>query len=177
LYIKIKTNDFIKALELRVIGPEGENWGVMKREEALAKARELEYDLIEISPSAVPPIAKIMDFGKYQYELNKKQKEAKSKAHTTETKNIQVKPGTGEHDLELKAKQASGWLKDGHRVKIDLFLRGRAKYMDKGFLKERIDRVLNLITEEFRIADGPKASPKGLSVVIEKGKSVASSQL
>ena len=158
----------IKAPELRVIGPEGENFGVLSRREALDKADSLQYDLIEISPTAVPPIAKIMDYGKYQYEQNKKQKEARAKTKTIETKTLQVKPGTGEHDLELKAKQASGWLKEGNRIKIDLFLKGRSKYMDPKFLEERLQRVLHLITEEYRVADGPKRSPKGLSVVIEK---------
>jgi translation initiation factor IF-3 len=168
---KVKINDAIRASEMRVIGPDGENFGVLSRNEALDKAEELGYDLIEISPSAVPPIAKIMDFGKFQYELNKKQKEARSKSHVTETKTLQVKPGTGEHDLELKAKQASKWIKEGHRIKIDLFLKGRSKYMDFNFLKERIDRMLNLITEDFKIADPAKKSPKGITVVIEKGKS------
>ena len=69
---------------------------------------------------------------------------------------------------ELKAKKASGFLKNGHRVKIDLFLIGRTKYMDKEFLQERLERILHLITEEYKIADGPKKSPKGLTVVIEK---------
>ena len=166
--IKVRINDMIKAPELRVIGPEGENFGVLTRNEALDKADSLGYDLIEISPTALPPIAKIMDYGKYQYEQNKKQKETHAKTKTVETKTIQVKPGTGEHDLELKAKQASGWLKGGNRVRLDLFLKGRSKYMDQRFLEERLRRVLHFITEEYKISDGPKRSPKGLSVMIEK---------
>jgi len=133
----------------------------------LAKAREKGLDLIEISPNAVPPVAKIMDFGKFQYEQKKKQQKTRTK--TTETKSLQIKIGTGEHDLELKARKASEFLKEGHRVKIDLFLRGRAKYMEKGFLEDRLNRVLHLITEEFKVADAPKRSPKGLSMIIEKG--------
>ncbi len=109
-----------------------------------------------------------MDYGKFQYAENKKQKAAKAKSKTTETKNIQVKVGTGEHDLDLKAKKASEWLREGHRIKIDLFLTGRSKFMEFNFLKERMERVLHLITEEYKIADSPKKSPKGLTVVIEK---------
>lgn len=165
---RTRINEFIKASELRVIGPAGENLGVITREEALEKARDAGLDLIEISPTANPPIVKIMDFGKYQYELSKKQKEMKAKAHIVETKNIQIKIGTGEHDLSLKAKKASEWLKEGHRIKVDLFLSGRSKYMDHNFLKERLDRILNLITTDFKIADSAKKSPKGLSMVIEK---------
>jgi translation initiation factor IF-3 len=109
-----------------------------------------------------------MDYGKFQYAENKKLKVAKAKAHTVEIKNIQVKVGTGEHDLELKAKKASEWLKEGNRIKIDLFLPGRTKYMDIKFLEERMARVLKLITEQYKIADPAKKSPKGLSVIIEK---------
>jgi len=133
------------------------------------KAQEHGLDLIEISPNAVPPIAKIMDFGKYQYEEAKKVKAAKSKSSAIELKSLQVKIGTGEHDLELKAKRASEWIKEGHRIKVDLFLSGRAKYMDFNFLKERMNRILALITEEYRIADGPSKGPKGVSIIIEKG--------
>jgi translation initiation factor IF-3 len=147
---------------------DGTNLGVISFREALDKARDAKLDLIEISPKAVPPVAKIMDYGKFQYAENKKLKVAKTKAHTVEIKNIQVKVGTGDHDLELKAKKASEWLADGNRIKIDLFLPGRTKYMDIKFLEERMARVLKLITEEYKIADPAKKSPKGLSIIIER---------
>jgi len=153
---------------MRVIDEEGNNLGVLKLEEALAVARERELDLIEVSPQAIPPVAKIMSYGKYQYLEQKKQKLAKG--HSTETKALQIKIGTGEHDLELKAKQASAFLKDGHRVKINLFLPGRTKYFDFNFLKERLGRILNLVTENYKISEEPKKSPKGLSVTIERAK-------
>ncbi|MDD5068438.1 MAG: translation initiation factor IF-3 [Candidatus Pacebacteria bacterium] len=167
--MKARINHQIRAAELRVIGPEGENFGVISFKDAMDKAAALGLDLIEISPTAVPPVAKITDFGKYQYDENKKAKVAKSKMHIIEMKTLQVKIGTGDHDLNLKAKNASKWLKEGHRIKIDLFLSGRAKYMDFNFLKERLNRVLMLITEEFRIADGPTKSPKGITIIVEKG--------
>ncbi len=164
----IRINNQITAPQLRVIMEDGSNLGVITFKEALDKAREAGMDLIEISPKAVPPVAKIMDYGKFQYAENKKLKVAKTKAHTVEVKNIQVKVGTGDHDLELKAKKASTWLKEGNRIKIDLFLPGRTKYMDMKFLEERMARVLKLITEEYKIADPAKKSPKGLSIIIEK---------
>src|SRR6185436_13828021 len=109
---------------------------------------------------------RIMDYGKYKYEVNKKLKKQKGGKHT-ETKSIQVKIGTGEHDLELKAKMASKWLKEGHRIKVELFLSGRSKYMDERFLRERLDRVLHLITEDYKVADAYKRGPKGLTTTIE----------
>jgi len=169
-YIRINQN--IRARELRVVGADGANLGVLSLEDALLRTKEAGLDLIEISPKAVPPVAKIMDYGKFQYELKKKQKEAKAKSHVTETKSAQVKIGTGENDLNLKARRVSGWLADGHRVKIDLFLWGRYKYMEFSFLKKRLERFLNLITEEYKVADPIKKSPKGLTVVLERGKKV-----
>lgn len=164
----IKINHQIRAKELRVITETSENFGVLSLSQALAKAHELGLDLIEISPTAIPPVAKIMDYGKFQYQQNKKQKEVKARTHTTETKSLQVKIGTSEHDLELKAKNASKWLKEGHRVKIDLFLSGRSKFTDMAFKKERLERILTLISEEYKIAGEPTKSPKGLTVMLEK---------
>lgn len=157
-------------MEVRLIGPLGENFGVVSIAMALAKAEEANIDLVEISPNTLPPIAKIVDYGKFLYAENKKQKASKAKIKIVEVKNIQVKVGTGEHDLALKAKRASEWLHDGHRVRIDLFLPGRTKYMDEKFLKERMSRVLKLISEDFRIAEEPKKSPKGLTALIEHAK-------
>ena len=163
-----RTNGEIRSPEVRLIGPEGENLGVVAVSEALKKSQEFGLDLVEISPNATPPIAKIVDYGKFLYAEQKKQKAAKAKIHTVEVKSVQVKLGTGDHDLELKAKKASEWIKEGHRVKIDLFLPGRSKYMDEKFLKERLARVLNLMTVEFKIAEPAKKGPKGLTTVIEK---------
>ncbi len=151
-----------------MVTADGENLGVISREEALRRAKEAGLDLIEISPNANPPVAKIIDYGKFHYDLKKKDKVVKVKAHITETKTIQVKIGTGEHDLMLKAKRASEWLKQGDRIKLDLFLPGRSKYMEPGFLRERMERMLKLITEQYKIADPPKKSPKGMTVVIER---------
>lgn len=155
---------------MRVIGPEGENFGVLPLSEALARAQEAGLDLIEISPNANPPVAKIMEYGKFQYEEQKKRREQKAKSHSTETKSVQVKIGTGDHDMQLKAKKAAEWLAEGHRVKVDLFLWGRYKYMEFSFLKERLERFLKLIPADYKLADAITKSPKGLTCVIERAK-------
>lgn len=165
---RIRINQAIRAKELRVIGASGENLGVLPTQEAIQAAEGANLDLIEISPTAKPPVAKIMDYGKYRYEQNKKAREVKAKSHVTETKGIQVKIGTGEHDLTLKAKRVAEWLGEGHRVKVDLFLWGRYKYMDEAFLKERLERFLKIIPEEYKIADEIKKSPKGFTVTLER---------
>src|SRR4029077_3168893 len=129
------------------------------------------YDLIEVSPNANPPVCKITDYGKFKYEQKKKDKEVKSRAHVSETKEAQVKIGTSENDMKIKANKIAEWLKEGHRVKIDLFLWGRYKYMEFNFLKERLERFLAVIPENFKMAEAIQKSPKGLSVVIERDAS------
>jgi len=166
--LRERINNQIRSKELRVLDEEGVNLGVLPFKDALAEAEKRGVDLIEISPNAQPPIAKLMEFGKYQYLENKKQQKAKAGAKSTETKSIQIKIGTGDHDLGLKAKQASAWLSEGHRIKVELYLSGRAKYMDEKFLRERLDRVLHLITLDYKISEPYKKSPKGIMVTIEK---------
>ncbi len=165
--LELRINHRISARELRVIGPQGENFGVLTLQEALKKAEEFSLDLIEISPSAIPPVAKIANFGKYQYEEAKKTKGAK-KPHSSEVKTVQVKLATGENDLALKARKTSEWLTEGHKVKLDLFLPGRAKYLEENFLKTRLDRMLKLVSVDYKIADSAKKSPKGMTIIIEK---------
>jgi len=153
---------------MRVITVDGENLGVLPIAKALEEAKNRGLDLIEISPNATPPIGKIMDYGKYNYDEKKKTKSAKTRTATTELKTVQVKIGTGEHDLNLKAKRVSEWLSESNRVKIDLFLVGRSKYMEFNFLKERLERILKLITVDYKIAQQAIKGPKGLTIVIEK---------
>ncbi len=175
---RTKINQAIRAKELRVIGAQGENLGVLSRDEALKAADDANLDLIEISPGAKPPVAKIMDFGQYRYETKRKASEVKAKSHVTETKSVQVKIGTGEHDQQLKAKRAAEWLQEGHRVKVDLFLWGRYKYMEEAFLKERLERFLKIIPAEYKLADPIKKSPKGWTTTIEReGKAVKAGKL
>ncbi len=170
---KTRINNAIRAKELRVIGAKGENLGVITLEDALKEADKVNLDLIEISPNAKPPVAKIMDFGQYRYETKRKASEVKAKSHVTETKSVQVKIGTGEHDQALKAKKAAEWLNEGHRVKVDLFLSGRYKYMEPAFLIERLERFLKIIPAEYKLADEVKKSPKGYTTTLERvGKSV-----
>jgi len=168
---RVRMNEGIRVPEVRVIGPNAENYGVITIEDALQKAKEAGLDLIEVSPNAQPPVCKITDYGKFKYEQNKKDKEVKSKVRVSETKEVQVKIGTSDNDMRIKAGKAAAWLKEGHRVKVDLFLWGRYKYMEFSFLKERLERFLAIIPESYKIADEIKKSPKGLSVALERDAS------
>jgi translation initiation factor IF-3 len=165
---KTRINREITARELRVIGKDGENLGVLSFSDAYKAAQDAGLDLIEISPNAVPPVAKVMDYGKFQYELKKRESQARAKAKVSETKEVQIKVGTGENDMRLKAKKAAEWLEEGHRVKAELFLKGRYKGMDEKFLKARLEKFLLLIPYAYKVAEPIAKSPKGFAGIIER---------
>tara|TARA_B100001179_G_C18599126_1_gene409042 strand:+ start:1336 stop:1866 length:531 start_codon:yes stop_codon:yes gene_type:complete len=166
---RLKINEGIRAHELRVLFEDGES-KVMSKKEALELAQEQGLDLIEITAKARPPVAKITDYGKFVYDQKKKQKEIRAKQNTVEVKNIQIRVGTGDADLQLKADRANEWLEEGHRVKAELYLRGRAKYMDKKFLHARLQNVLDHIGCEYKVVESFKQSPKGIAILIEPVK-------
>ena len=167
---RININHYIKAPELRIIDENGQNIGILSNREAQKMAEEAGLDLIEISPNANPPIAKIMDYGKFQYDANKKQKASRANAKAVEVKSIQIKIGTGENDLSMKAKKASEWLDEGHQVKAELFVSGRSKFLPEEFLNSRLQKFLNLISVDYKVAVPLKRGPKGPVITIEKKK-------
>ena len=167
---KIRINREIRSKELRVIGSKGENLGVISLEEALKVAEDTGLDLIEISPKARPPVAKVTDYGKFQYEQSKKKSAAKAKAKVSETKEVQIKVGTSENDMLLRAKKVALWLSEGHRVRAELFLKGRYKGMQEEFLKSRLDKFLLLVPYAFKISVPTAKCPKGFATVIERDK-------
>ena len=153
---------------MRVIGDDGTNYGVIEVAEALRIAREQGLDAIEISPTAKPPIVKIMDFGKWQYQEEKKRREARKKVLEVEVRAVRLGIGTSAHDLEMKAKKVGEFMEEGDKVKIELMLRGRAKGLDKAFIRQRLERILHFIPIDYKIADGPKQGPRGIFVVLER---------
>ncbi len=165
---RLHINKEIRAQELRVIGANGENLGVLPLAAALAAAKTAELDLIEISPLVVPPIAKIMDYGKFEYERSKKEKATRAKVKISETKEIQIKVGTGDNDMALKAKKAAEWLAEGHRVRAELFLKGRYKGMNEEFLKARLEKFLLRVPYAYKMAEPITKSIKGFAGVIER---------
>lgn len=126
-------NEEIRDKELRVIDDDGKMLGVMSLDEAMKLAAEKNLDLVNISPSANPPVCKILDYGKYRYELQRKEKEAKKKQKTTEIKEIRLSTFIEDHDIQVKANTASKFLKDGDKLKVSLRFRGRERdYVDRG---------------------------------------------
>ncbi len=118
-------NDAIRVPQVRVIGPNGENIGVISIEEAQRVAREAELDLVEVAPNSDPPVCRVMDFGKFIYERAKKEREARKSQTKIEVKEIRLRPKTNEHHRDLKVRDARRWLEDGMKVKVRIRFRGR----------------------------------------------------
>jgi translation initiation factor IF-3 len=118
-------NHRIRVPEVRVVDAEGNQLGIMETRRALSLAQEQGLDLVEIAPTAQPPVCKILDYGKFKYDSSKKQKEAKKKSHTTDVKGIRMRYGTEAHDLEYRIKDARRFLEEGNKVQVTLIFRGR----------------------------------------------------
>ncbi len=158
-------NEEIRFKELRVIANDGEQLGIMSREEALDLAEQKELDLVCIAPKAQPPVCKILDYGKYRYELQKKEKEAKKNQKVTQVKEIRLSTFIEDHDIQVKAKNAAKFLKDGDRVKVSLRFRGReAAYKDRGL------QVMTMFAEELsdiaNVDKKPVFEGRNLSMVL-----------
>ena len=118
-------NESIRFREVLVIGPEGEQLGTMQRREALEKAYDMNLDLMCVAPNAKVPVCKILDYGKYRFESQKKAREAKKNQHVTEVKALRVSPVIDQHDFETKLNRSRSWIEDGQKVRIDMKFRGR----------------------------------------------------
>ena len=164
-----RINNQIRALEVNVIDNEGGQLGVMKIYDALSLARGKDLDLVEVGPNVQPPIAKIMDYGKYMYQKERQEKKARVKQKDQETKTVRVGFKTGEHDMQVRSRQIDEFLQEGHVVRIELTLRGREKALsDVG--KERFDKFLKMITGTYVINEPVRRSPFGWLTVIRRDK-------
>ena len=121
----IRINERIRVPQVRVVGDDGEQFGVLETRDAIRRAREQGMDLVEVAPNAEPPVCKIIDFGKFQYEQKKKANEAKKKQVVITVKEIKFRPGTDVHDYSYRMKHAREWLQEGDKVKATIWFRGR----------------------------------------------------
>jgi len=137
-------NREIRAQEVRVIDFDGEQLGVISLKAALEKANEREMDLVEIAPQAKPPVCKIIDYGKFAYEIQKKEKVQKKKQHITIVKEIRLHPNTDTHDFEFKARHAEKFLEEGNKVKVAVIFKGRElayKNIGEDLLKKFVEKL------------------------------------
>ena len=158
-------NDRIRCPEVRPIGAEGENVGVVSPERALELAENAGLDLVEISPNAEPPVCKIMDFGKYKYEQQKRESEARKKQKIIEIKEIKFRPGTDTHDYDVKMRNVFKFLENGDKVKITLRFRGREMaHLNLG--RELLERVAEDVQEMGKVENMPKMEGRQMTMMI-----------
>ena len=158
-------NEQIKDKEVRLIGPDGEQLGIVSSREALKRAEEAELDLVKIAPKAKPPVCKIIDYGKYRYELQKKEKEARKKQKITQIKEIRVSTFIEGHDLQVKAKNAAKFLRDGDKVKVSLRFKGREKgYASVG--QQVMEQFAQDISEVGVVEKKPQLEGRNMTMVL-----------
>ena len=151
--------------QVRVIDADGKQLGVMNTRDALKLAMEAQLDLVEVAPNATPPVCRIMDFGKYQYEKSKKEKEGRKKTHTVSVKEIRLRPKTDTHDLETKLKQAKKFLEQKNKVKFSVIFKGRElSYKDMG--KDLLEEVVRQLEEDGAIEQPIKMEGRRMTLLL-----------
>jgi len=158
-------NKYIRAKEVRVIDPDGAQIGILPISQALDAAAEFGLDLVEISPNATPPVCKIMDYGRYKYELTKKRQEAKKKQSTFQLKEIKVRPKTGEHDLQVKIGHIKKFIGKRDKVKVTVMFRGREITLSK-LGNDVLERIAEDTADIAVIEQPPKFEGRTLVMVL-----------
>jgi translation initiation factor IF-3 len=150
---------------VRVIGADGSQLGILPIERALELATEAHSDLVEVAPNADPPVCKIMDYGKYKYQQNKRSQEAKKKASVIQVKEVKIRPKTDDHDLEFKIRHIRRFLGQKDKAKVTMLFRGREiVYVDLGM--KILDRVLEELQDEAVVEQKPKMEGRNLVMVL-----------
>ena len=161
-------NDRIRAQEIRLIGADGENVGVVSPARAIVMAEEAGLDLVEISPNAAPPVCKIMDFGKYKYETQKREAEARKKQKIIEVKEVKFRPNTDTHDYDVKMRNVFKFLEAGDKVKVTLRFRGR-EMAHQNLGRELLERIAGDVEGVGRIENMPKMEGRQMIMIIGPG--------
>jgi translation initiation factor IF-3 len=161
----IRVNDKIRVPEVRLIGPEGNQLGVMAIQRALDLANQYELDLVEVAPAATPPVCRIIDFTKFKYDQEKKEREAKKHQKQSRLKEIRVKPNIDEHDYRVKLKQVITFLQKKDKVKVNLFFRGRQmEHIDLG--RKVLDKFIADTQNDGQIEKEPMMEGRIMSLVV-----------
>ena len=160
-------NEQIRDKEVRLIGPDGAQLGIVSSREAFAKAQEAGLDLVKIAPQAKPPVCKIIDYGKYRYELSRKEKEAKKKQKTIDIKEVRLSPNIDTNDLKTKVNAARKFLSKGDRVKVTLRFRGR-EMAHMSSSKHVLDDFAELLTDVAVVEKAPKIEGRSMTMFLSE---------
>lgn len=165
----MRVNNRIRSRELRVVDDAGEQLGVLSLDEALRKAQDVGLDLVEVAPTAKPPVARIMDFSKYKYEQEKKEREARKKQHVIHVKEVKIGPKIEEHDYQVKKNHMEKFLKRGDKVKVSMMFKGRQMaHIDLG--KNVLNRLALEIAAIGELETSPKLEGRIMGMVIRPKK-------
>lgn len=163
-----RVNERIRAREVRVIDEDGQMLGVMTPMAALAMARERNLDLVEVSPMAVPPVCKILDWGRYKYEQSKKESEARKHQKVTQLKEIRMRPRTDDHDVEVKVRKIQEFLSEGDKVKVSVTFRGREMaHPELG--RTLLEQIVQELKTSATIERPPIMEGKMISMIVSRG--------
>lgn len=157
----IRVNEQIRAREVRVIDHEGKQLGLMSVRDAMQQALEKELDLVEVSPNAAPPVCKILDFGKYKYQLNKKHTQRK----TADVKEVKIRPQINEHDLGLKIRNINRFIEEGDKAKVVMYFRGREIIRPELGMKV-FEKVTQQLTGKYQIEQQPRLEGNHITMVV-----------
>lgn len=160
-----RVNEDISVEEVRLIDEDGEMQGVVKTSEAIQRAADSGLDLVEVSPNASPPVCKILDYGKYKYEQQKKAAEARKKQKTIDVKEIKIRPGIEEHDYNVKMRNARRFLEDGNKVKVTMRFRGR-EMAHQNIGRDLLERMKNELAEISKVDLEPKMEGRQIIMVL-----------
>ncbi|HZK11940.1 MAG TPA: translation initiation factor IF-3 [Atribacterota bacterium] len=163
--LKLRINEKIRSESIRLIDFEGKQVGIVSKKEGLELAEKSNLDLVEVAPDANPPVCRIIDYGKYKYLLDKKNRSGKNKQKSSGMKEIKIRPNIGEHDYNFKVKNLSRFLEEGNQVKVTIMFRGREmRYLDLG--RELLDRITKFTEEIAKVAKEPKLEGRNMILVL-----------
>ena len=166
---KQRVNDQIKISPLRVIGSDGEQMGILERDEAIQVAQDAGLDLVEVAPNARPPVCKIMDFGKFKYQQAKKSHKSKAKSHEVRQKEVRVRPKTEAHDLDFKIRRARQFLEEGDKVLVNMLFRGRElTHLD--YAAQNMQAFVDQLSDVATVERGPSREGRRMILILAPHK-------
>ncbi|HBQ93705.1 MAG: translation initiation factor IF-3 [Firmicutes bacterium] len=167
----LRINNEIRARDVRLVGEDAEQLGVVSLREALSMAQERHLDLVEVSPTARPPVCRLMDYGKYKYEQAKKERESRKKQKVVNIKELKIRPNIEDHDFDVKVKSAHRFLEDGDKVKCTMMFRGR-EIVHAGLGQETLSKLADSVKDVGVIERAPRVEGRSMIMILAPKKGV-----
>ena len=164
-----RINRAIRVPEVRLIDEDGAQLGVVPTHQALEMARQKDLDLVEVAANAVPPVCKLLDYGRFKYETTKKEREAKKHQHSVELKELRLRPGTDDHDVDVRARSARRFIEEGHKVRLLVRFRGREAAHPE-IARNQIDRIVKSLQDIAIVEQGPMMEGRAMFAVLARSR-------